>query len=85
MVGSGSSGHFCPDCEPKFCPICGSELREVRYSGKNPKYLDLMKQKGFRYLLGCLRVDLHDTVLHGVDCRGQVYVLGAIFSDVSGG
>lgn len=80
-LNSGSSEHFCPDCEPKFCPICGSKLVPIKYRGKKSDLLASATSKGFRYFLGCVRIDLHDKVLDGVDYRGKVYVLGAIFDD----
>lgn len=80
MVDSGSSEHFCVHCEPKFCPICGSQLVELGYLGKDANFLGLMKEKGFRSFLGCLRVDLHDKVFDGVDYRGKVYLFRALFS-----
>lgn len=63
---SGSSGHCCP--------VCGSTLVVVKYSGKKPDLLALAESDGFCGFLGCVRVDLHDKVVDGVDYRGQVFV-----------
>lgn len=57
-----------------FCPICGSELVVVKYCGKKPDLLVLIKSKGFCCLLGCLHVKLHDKVVNGVNYRGKVFI-----------
>jgi hypothetical protein len=62
------------------CPLCGLELVVVKYSGSEHDLLALAESDGFRYFLGCLRVDLHDKVLDGVDYRGKVYIR-AVFED----
>lgn len=66
-LGSGSSGHFCP--------ICGSELVVIEYLGHESDKLALMKSERFCCFLGCIRVDLHDKIVDGVNHRGKVYVL----------
>jgi hypothetical protein len=66
-LGSGSSG-YC-------CPICGLKLVPVEYKGKEPDKLALMGRDGFCGFLGCVRVDLHDKVVDGVNYRGKVYVV----------
>lgn len=71
---SGSSGYYCPSHGRMSCPICGSELVVVKYSGKKPNLLALAESDGFRCFLGCARVDLHDKVVDGVNYRGKVYV-----------
>jgi hypothetical protein len=42
------------------CPICGSPLVEIKYCGKKPDLLALMKRKDFCCFLGCMRTDLHE-------------------------
>ena len=73
-VGSGSSGYYCPSHGRMSCPICGSELVVVKYSGKEPDKLALMRRDDFCGFLGCLRVDLHDKVVDGVNHRGKVFL-----------
>jgi hypothetical protein len=67
-LSSGSSGYFCP--------ICGFELVVVKYVGKKPNehVLGARVSEGFCGFLGCLRVDLHDKVVDGVDHRGKVFI-----------
>lgn len=67
-MGSGGSGHYCP--------ICGSELVVVRPLGEDgsKKAREMAKHEGFCVFLGCLRVDLHDKVVDGVDYRGKVFI-----------
>jgi hypothetical protein len=60
--------------DKEVCPVCGSELVVIEYRGHDPKTLALMKSDGFRGFLGCVRVDLHDKVVDGVDYRGKVFV-----------
>ena len=84
-MGSSSSERFCVRCDSKFCPICSSRLVELNYLGNDARCSDLMEKKGFRSFLGCMRVDLHDKALDGVDYRGKVYILGAVFDDVTRG
>ena len=76
MVGlsSGSSGLYCPHHGCVSCPICGSKLVVVKYSGKEPNLLALVESDGFCGFLGCIRVDLHDKVVDGVSWRGKVFV-----------
>jgi hypothetical protein len=66
-LSSGSSEYYCP--------ICGLELVPVKYCGKEPEHLALMKCDGFCGFLGCIRVDLHDKVVGGVNHRGKVHVV----------
>ena len=58
----------------ELCPICGSALAEIEYRGKKPDLLALMKRKDFCGFVGCRRMDLHDKVVDGVNCRGKVFV-----------
>lgn len=71
MVGVGNMRRGYPNC----CPVCGSELTPLRYSGKESGKLALMKRTGFCGFLGCVRVDLHDKVVDGVSYRDKVYVV----------
>jgi hypothetical protein len=66
-LSSGSSGYHCP--------ICGLELVPVKYSGTEPDKLALMERDDFCGFLGCLRVDLHDKVVDGVNHHGKCYVV----------
>jgi len=73
-VGSGSSGdYYCPEHGSMVCPICASVLVKIEYKGKKPEILALTKRDDFCFFVGCLRVDLHDKVVDGVDCRGKVF------------
>jgi hypothetical protein len=65
-MNSGSSENICP--------ICGFKLVPVEYRGNKPEVLALMKSGGFCHFLGCIRVDLHDKVVDGVNYRGKVFV-----------
>lgn len=65
-MGSGSSG--------LYCPICGSELVTVKYVGDERDKLALMERADFCCFLGCIRVDLHDKVVDGVNSRGKVFI-----------
>jgi len=69
---SGSS--VCPKHGLMVCSICGSELIKIEYKGDKSEVLALMKRDGFRCFMGCIRVDLHDKVVDGVNYRGQVFV-----------
>jgi hypothetical protein len=62
----------CPKCSK--CPICGSELVELRYRGYNRSILAFTESDGFVGFLGCCRVELHDKVVDGVNYRGKVFV-----------
>lgn len=73
-MGSGSSEYRCPKHGLMSCPICGSKLVVVEYRGKKPDLLALMKSDDFSGFLGCLRVDLHDKVVDGVNYRGKVFI-----------
>jgi len=74
-MGSGSSkGLCCPEHGVMCCPICGSVLAKIVYSGKKPDMLALIKRDGFRGFVGCIRVNLHDKVVDGVNYRGKVFV-----------
>ena len=79
-LSSGSSGRYCPIYGRMSCPICGSELVVVKYSGSERRLLALAESDGFRCFLGCLHVDLHDKVVDGASHRGKVYIR-AIFDD----
>jgi hypothetical protein len=57
-----------------LCPICGSKLVELKYSGHKRSILALIESDGFIGLLGCCRVELHDKVVDGVNYRGKVFV-----------
>ena len=58
----------------KSCPICGSELVELKYSGHKRSVLALVESDGFVCFMGCKRVELHDKVVDGVDYSGKVFV-----------
>ena len=65
----------CPSCGfVDLCPICGSKLAEMKYSGQARSILALTESEGFIGFLGCIRVELHDKVVDGVNCRGKVFV-----------
>jgi len=74
MGNDRSEGHFCPEHGDMACPLCGSLLAEIEYSGKNPDVLALTKRDGFCGFVGCIRVNLHDKVVDGVNYRGKVFV-----------
>jgi hypothetical protein len=63
------------DSSGQYCPICGFELLPLNYVGKGLDELALMKREGFCGFLGCIRVDLHDKVVDGVNHRGKVYIM----------
>ena len=66
----------CPSCGfVKLCPICGSELVELKYSGHKRSVLALVESDGFVGFLGCSRVELHDKVVDGVDYSGKVFIV----------
>jgi len=67
----------------RYCPICGFELAPLKYGGKEPDKLALMKRDGFCGFLGCVRVALHDKVVDGVDYHGKVYVVPVFHKRVS--
>jgi hypothetical protein len=79
-LSSGSSGFYCPSHGRMSCPVCGSKLVEIEYKGGKRDLLAVAESDGFRCFLGCLRVDLHDKVVDGVNHRGKVY-LRAVFDD----
>lgn len=58
----------------EVCPICGSELVVLKYLGKKRKLLRLAESDGFCGFLGCIRVDLHDKVVDGVNHQGKAFV-----------
>jgi len=64
----------CPSCGFVVCPICGSELVELKYSGHERSILALIESDGFVGFLGCCRVELHDKVVDGVNYRGKVFI-----------
>jgi hypothetical protein len=67
----------------RCCPVCGSELVVLKYSGLKPDLLALVESVGFRCFMGCLHVDLHDKVIDGVNHRGKVYVVPVFHARVS--
>jgi len=73
-MSSDSPECYCPSHGLMVCPVCGLELVVVKYSGGERDLLALAESDGFRYFLGCLRVDLHDKVLDGVNYRGKVFI-----------
>ena len=73
-MSSDSAECYCPSHGLMVCPICGHVLAVVKYSGGKRDLLALAQSRGFRCFLGCLRVDLHDKVLDGVNYRGKVYI-----------
>ena len=74
----------CPSCGfVDACPICGSELVELKFSGYEPSILAVVESDGFVGFLGCCRVDLHDKVVDGVDCRSKVFIV-PLFRDANG-
>jgi len=79
-LSSGSSRCYCPSHGRMSCPICGSALAVVKYTGTERRLLDLAESDGFRCFLGCLRVDLHDKVVYGINHRGKGYIQ-AVFHD----
>jgi len=76
-----SESYHCPKHGDMSCPICGSVLVGIKYTGNRADLLALTKRVGFRCFVGCLRVDLHDKVVDGVDCRGKVFVRAIFLSD----
>lgn len=73
-VAMENKRYYCPKHGDMFCPLCGSMLVKVEYAGNDSKMLALAKRDGFRGFLGCLRVDLHDKIVDGVNYRGKVFV-----------
>jgi len=74
----------CPSCGfVKSCPICGSELVELKYSGHKRSILALVESDGFVCFLGCNRVELHDKVVDGVNYCGKVFLM-PLFRDANG-
>ena len=59
----------------KSCPICGSELVELKYKGHKRSVLALVESDGFVCFMGCKRVELHDKVVDGVDYSGKVFIV----------
>ena len=59
----------------KSCPICGSELVELKYKGHKRSVLALVESDGFVGFLGCKRVESHDKVVDGVDYCGKVFIV----------
>jgi hypothetical protein len=66
--------YYCSKHDVMSCPLCGSMLVKVNYVGNKPEILALTKHDGFRGLWGCLRVDLHDKIVDGVDYRDKVFI-----------
>jgi len=80
-LGSGSSeGYSCSKHGLMVCPICGSVLIEIKYRGNKPHVLALAKRDDFGCFVGCLRADLHNKTVDGIDYRGKVYIR-TIFKD----
>jgi len=73
-MSSDNAECYCLGHGRMSCPICGHVLVVVKYSGGKRDLLALAESDGFRCFLGCLRVDLHDKVLDGVNYRGKVYI-----------
>jgi len=73
MGSDSSEGLYCPEHGSMACPICGSVLVKIEYRGKKPDKLALMKRADFCYFVGCIRVDLHDKVVDGVNYSGKVF------------
>jgi hypothetical protein len=71
-LGSGSS--VCPKHGSMVCPICGSLLIRLDYKGHKPSMLVLAKHDNFRFFIGCLRVELHNKTVDGVNYRGKVFI-----------
>lgn len=74
VVSGGSENYYCPKHGVMSCPICGSVLVEIEYKGNKSDLLALTKRDDFCGFVGCLRVDLHDKVVDGVNYRGKVFV-----------
>lgn len=74
-MGSGSSkACVCPEHGVVRCPVCGSALVKIEYKGDEAELLAVTKLADFRGFVGCVRVDLHNKVVDGVDYSGKVYV-----------
>jgi len=58
-----------------FCPLCGCELVAIKYLGNKPDMLAKMKRPDFCGFLGCIRVELHDKIVNGINYRGKAYVI----------
>jgi len=78
-LGSGSSVNRKSDVA--VCPICGSELVELKYRGNKPNLVALAKRDDFLRFMGCKRVDLHNKTVNGVNYRGQVFIRTILKSD----
>lgn len=65
----------CSNCgHVDSCPICGSKLVKLNYSGHKRSILALIESNGFIALVGCMRVELHDKIVDGVNYQGKVFV-----------
>jgi hypothetical protein len=47
----------------------------LEYHGNDPHWLAVMKRRGFCGFLGCVRADLHDKVVDGVNYRDKAFIL----------
>ena len=74
MGSVSSESRYCVKHGLMTCPICKSALIEIVYKGEKPDILALTKRADFRCFVGCVRVELHNKVVDGVDCRGQVFI-----------
>jgi len=72
MRGLKFVDYYCSEHGSMVCPSCGSPYVKIEYKGKEPDLLALTKRDDFCCFVGCLRVDLHDKVVDGVDYRGKV-------------
>ena len=62
------------ESEKALCPICGSALCLIKYSGHKHELLDVAESPNFCCFLGCIRINLHDKVVDGVNYRGKVFI-----------
>ena len=73
----------CPSCGfVDSCPICGSKLVKLKYRGHKRSILALIESDGFVCFLGCCRVELHDKVVDGVNCRDKAFIV-PLFRDAN--
>jgi len=56
------------------CPICGFLLARIVYRGKDPKKLATLKRSDFLGFLGCIRTELHDVTVKGVNYHGKIFL-----------
>jgi len=85
-LSSGKPVSCCPESGAlECCPLCGSRLRVIEYRGDKPELLALVLREDFRCFVGCVRVELHDKVIDGVDYQGKVFVQPIFHSDAHAG